>query len=266
MQESLSHDFSRIRIHADDRAAASAAAVGAVAYTVGPDIVFGAGRYAPQSTAGRQLLVHELRHAIQQGQRPPAAGTSIPVRPAGDASETAASAGQGACLAIGAPIAPALQRQQRDIPPPPRIFPTPYEWLGAPNLQDTLVEAWNDTQMDDTERGYVVMWNENTKKFWFDHPMRSKLTITGNTYRHDISLPAFHDRPPVFPVGTFHTHPKPPKGMTGPAGPSSVDKGSLLPGVVEDSTVDPYNARRSGFYFHGPLRRPQTLPPGPLFP
>src|SRR5258705_5521853 len=60
------HDLSRIRIHADDLAAASAAAVGARAFTVGDHIAFGAGQFSLQSAAGRRLLAHELTHTIQQ--------------------------------------------------------------------------------------------------------------------------------------------------------------------------------------------------------
>jgi len=53
-------------LHADDRAAESARAVDALAYTVGSDIVFGAGQYAPGTATGRRLLAHELAHAVQQ--------------------------------------------------------------------------------------------------------------------------------------------------------------------------------------------------------
>lgn len=60
-------DLSQIRVHADSRAAASARAVEARAYTVGRDIVFGRGQFAPESTAGRRLLAHEVAHTIQQG-------------------------------------------------------------------------------------------------------------------------------------------------------------------------------------------------------
>jgi hypothetical protein len=61
------HDFGRIRIHADAQAAESARRVNALAYTVGPDIVFDIGRYAPQTIEGRRLLAHELAHVVQQG-------------------------------------------------------------------------------------------------------------------------------------------------------------------------------------------------------
>jgi len=60
------HDFSRVRIHHDARAAASADTVDAHAYTVGNHLVFGAGQYAPDGAAGQHLLAHELAHVIQQ--------------------------------------------------------------------------------------------------------------------------------------------------------------------------------------------------------
>ncbi len=62
----LGHDFGRVRVHTDTRAAQSAAAVQARAYAVGPNVVFAAGQYAPQSDAGRRLLAHELVHVVQQ--------------------------------------------------------------------------------------------------------------------------------------------------------------------------------------------------------
>ncbi|HXB69537.1 MAG TPA: DUF4157 domain-containing protein [Candidatus Acidoferrales bacterium] len=59
-------DFSDVRIHTGDQAAQSAKQVNALAYTVGRDIVFGAGQYAPDSCGGRRLLAHELTHVVQQ--------------------------------------------------------------------------------------------------------------------------------------------------------------------------------------------------------
>ncbi len=61
------HDFGEVRIHDDATAAASARGVHAIAYTVGQDVVFGAGQYSPGTEAGRHLLAHELTHVIQQG-------------------------------------------------------------------------------------------------------------------------------------------------------------------------------------------------------
>jgi hypothetical protein len=60
------HDFSTVRIHTDTAAAESARAVNAQAYTVGREVVFAQGRYAPTTGPGRSLLAHELTHAVQQ--------------------------------------------------------------------------------------------------------------------------------------------------------------------------------------------------------
>ena len=62
------HDFGKVRVHADDAAAESARSINALAYTVGRDVVFGAGQYAPGTRAGQQLLAHELTHVVQQGE------------------------------------------------------------------------------------------------------------------------------------------------------------------------------------------------------
>lgn len=70
MESRFGHDFSRVHIHTDRTAAGLAASINARAFTLGRDVVFGAGQYAPQSEAGRRLIAHELTHSIQQGQAP----------------------------------------------------------------------------------------------------------------------------------------------------------------------------------------------------
>lgn len=67
MEPRLGHDFSKVRVHADAKAAESAGAVNALAYAVGRDVVFGAGQYVPKTVAGKRLLAHELTHVVQQG-------------------------------------------------------------------------------------------------------------------------------------------------------------------------------------------------------
>jgi hypothetical protein len=65
------HDFGRVRVHTDERAAASADALGAVAYTRGERIAFAAGRYAPGTPEGRATLAHEAVHVVQQARGGP---------------------------------------------------------------------------------------------------------------------------------------------------------------------------------------------------
>jgi hypothetical protein len=66
METAFGHDFRHVRIHDDGRAAKSARAVNARAYTLGSDVVFGAGQYAPGTIEGKRLLAHELTHVVQQ--------------------------------------------------------------------------------------------------------------------------------------------------------------------------------------------------------
>src|SRR5688572_6080421 len=66
-EDRLGVDLGGVRIHTDARAAAAAGALGANAFTVGGDVVFGAGRYSPGSPDGRRMLGHELVHVVQQG-------------------------------------------------------------------------------------------------------------------------------------------------------------------------------------------------------
>jgi hypothetical protein len=59
-------DFSSVRVHADTQAGDMARSVNARAFTVGRNVVFGAGQYSPETTEGKKLLAHELTHTIQQ--------------------------------------------------------------------------------------------------------------------------------------------------------------------------------------------------------
>jgi hypothetical protein len=60
-------DFGNVRVHTDDRAAAAARSVDAVAFTTGRHVAFRSGSYRPGTKSGRRLLAHELTHVVQQG-------------------------------------------------------------------------------------------------------------------------------------------------------------------------------------------------------
>jgi hypothetical protein len=98
MEPRFGHDFSRVRVHSDAAAAQSAHGVNARAYTVGQNIVFGAGSFAPGTREGRRLIAHELAHVVQQTgaspvgalQRQPDSRKDEPAKPQKDASPQAA--------------------------------------------------------------------------------------------------------------------------------------------------------------------------------
>jgi len=66
MEQRFRHDFSHVRLHTDSGAGQSAIDLDAAAYTVGGNIVFGPGQFAPETGEGRHLLAHELTHVVQQ--------------------------------------------------------------------------------------------------------------------------------------------------------------------------------------------------------
>jgi hypothetical protein len=106
MEPRFNHDFSNVRVHTDGRAGESASAVKAMAYTVGRDVVFGAGRYSPRTDEGRRLLAHELTHVIQQnlgsGGKEQAAET--------EADLSTAKIEDGRSIQVAAPSTDSLQR------------------------------------------------------------------------------------------------------------------------------------------------------------
>jgi hypothetical protein len=114
MEQRFGYDFSRVRVHSSAAAEQSAQDVNAHAYTVGHNMVFGAGRFAPGTHAGRRLIAHELTHVVQQGSQPPQG--KLPIAQSNSSGEaeaqSAASAVQaGGPVVVGGTGGPALARQ-----------------------------------------------------------------------------------------------------------------------------------------------------------
>lgn len=111
MEARLGADFSDVRVHTGGTAASSAAAVGAHAYTVGRDVVFGAGKFDTTSTAGKTMLAHELTHVVQQRSGPVSGtptGDGVSVSDPGDRFEREAVA--NAETVMRAPLPTAVSR------------------------------------------------------------------------------------------------------------------------------------------------------------
>jgi hypothetical protein len=111
-EPSLAFDFSGVRVHRDSAAAESASEVGALAYTLGRDIVFASGQYAPETQKGRGVIAHELAHVVQQAsatkpgivQRQAGGGAPAGGAPAGGAPAGGAPGGPAPAPAGGPPL------------------------------------------------------------------------------------------------------------------------------------------------------------------
>jgi hypothetical protein len=121
-------DFGVVRIHADTRSSELARSLNARAFTVGQDVVFGAGQYSPETSSGKRLLAHELTHTIQQRPHTLAGGiapegvirrqeiTSAPPSTCGDAQSCSA----GRCSEMRPALREAqslVGRAHRDLAP-----------------------------------------------------------------------------------------------------------------------------------------------------
>jgi hypothetical protein len=115
-------DFSRVRVHADRGAAASAAQARAHAYTVGDHVFFADGRYAPATQAGRRLLAHELAHVVQQG-RGSGPGQADDAGAHLDADRAGRRAAEGRPATVTEARPAGMARQPADDAPAPAAAP-----------------------------------------------------------------------------------------------------------------------------------------------
>ncbi|HTP11018.1 MAG TPA: DUF4157 domain-containing protein, partial [Anaerolineae bacterium] len=120
MEPRLGHDFSGVRIHTDAQSAKSARAVNALAYTVGQDVAFGTGQFAPGTSAGRKLIAHELTHVVQQERTRQTLAPSLEVGAANGRSEIEATVAAerlqaGSTINFVSPLSiPLLQRSPNE--------------------------------------------------------------------------------------------------------------------------------------------------------
>jgi uncharacterized protein DUF4157 len=123
MESRMGADFGDVRVHTDGAASDSAKSVNAQAYTVGTDVVFQSGKYAPETDEGRKMLAHELTHVVQQRSGPVAgtpAGGGISLSHPSDPYEQAAErTSQQVMSSDAAPpsvpsAAPSVQREEEE--------------------------------------------------------------------------------------------------------------------------------------------------------
>src|SRR5207248_9045152 len=116
MEPRFGQDFSKVRFHSDERAAAAADSVNANAYTVGQDIVFASGQYRPHTSTGKHLLAHELAHVIQQSRGGHSTPPPLPTHPLEQAAQQAAAiVTSGGIVKVEGASAPGIARQPRSL-------------------------------------------------------------------------------------------------------------------------------------------------------
>jgi hypothetical protein len=104
LESRFGRNFRKVRVHTGAGAVAATRALKARAFTVGRDIFFAPGQYAPETPDGLYLLAHELVHVVQQGFRQTDGG-AYQVGPSEDPLEAEADFVAAQVLVTG-PLAP----------------------------------------------------------------------------------------------------------------------------------------------------------------
>ena len=197
------HDFSRVRIHADDRAAESAKEVGARAYTVGNHIAFNAGRYSPATAEGQRLLAHELTHTIQQEN---GFTSQLPI---GDSARQEVEADRAANAIHGADPMPAATAQfgmtlarEKDEPEAAKAEAKPAKcpksYTIPDDVYDSIGAAWKKSGHGGAkvqEQGGRIVTDSSGKR----------AIRTGSGASGSLDLPG--KKTGDVTLGSFHTHP-----------------------------------------------------------
>ena len=105
MEPRFGADFGKVRLHTDASAAAQSAQLNANAFALGQNVYFGAGKYQPDTPAGKELIAHELTHTIQQGAAPQTGAVR-----------------RSAATMVTARSGPRVQREMFGIPNPREYF------------------------------------------------------------------------------------------------------------------------------------------------
>jgi hypothetical protein len=159
MEGRMGHDFGDVRVHTDATASDSARSVNAQAYTVGNDIVFQSGTYAPDNDAGRHVLAHELTHVVQQRSGPvdgtPAPG-GIKISHPSDGFEQAAERNAGEVMSQ-TPPPPVAEAPAAAAAPVQRMEETPVQpAVGEPEVQGMFVQRQEEEEAEKEEEAAPV--------------------------------------------------------------------------------------------------------------
>lgn len=183
MEPRFAHDFGNVRVHSNSEAAQAAGSVDARAYTIGSNVIFGAGEFRPNSEEGQRLIAHELAHVVQNDAasrvEPRASRNDEPTeRAAHRAAQFAPEAQQLDALRAPAPV-PALQRQETGSSPPDfRLRPSPWFMRSVGRLAiDGFVTG--QSSLSDDQRGQIAA-HAATLRSLLEMEPGGRITITGH--------------------------------------------------------------------------------------
>jgi outer membrane protein OmpA-like peptidoglycan-associated protein/Zn-dependent peptidase ImmA (M78 family) len=195
-------DFSRVRVHTDQRAADSAAAISAKAYTVGENVVVANRNSPPDTFENRRLLAHELAHVVQQKSAPANTGDTkgISIGRADDASEVAADRVADSVMnnhpaATVTAARPQTQAIQRTVDDPKRYQETHTTlFVKPPGGGGSTLLTWEDPDPQKKIKGTAdklfKQAKANIQQHFIDHPEDAQGKVPTRTTEADLDTDA----------------------------------------------------------------------------
>ena len=264
MESRFGATLNDVRVHTDGRAAESARGLNALAYTVGNDIVFGAGQYVPGTPTGNRLLAHELTHVMQQTGSNIASGRRLvsgsdPAESEARLLSHAIATGRTLSRAPTQKLTSASVSRQTDdggddgaqqemggspLLGEPLRLPLMDDVVKSQTVDKARAQDWNNSKRDFMERGGWVRWQgsprdpatglrDDTRGFyvierWPDPSVGAQDEAESPFDSIEPGHPPANDSL-TFNVGHYHTHPPLDPSMNRnpddfPVGPSQKDR------------------------------------------
>jgi len=165
MGQAMGYDFANVRAHTSPEADDLSRELGAKAFTTGQDVFFREGTYDPASTAGRELIAHELTHVVQQGTGQVQGGSRMTVNAPGDVHERQADASAHAATNAG------VQRQEDEELVQAQEDPEEEELVQAqPEEEEEPVQMQEEQEEEELEEEELVQAqsDEEEEEEWIE--------------------------------------------------------------------------------------------------
>jgi len=200
LEKGFGRDFRSVRVHTNEKAAESVRAVNADAYTVGTDIAFDTGRYAPRTREGLLLIAHELAHVVQQGGQPVSDGEGLSMTEPFDfheqeASRASATALIGGTVRLSAGSENFVARQLKRSSISETTASTPLAWSLEGRIDQSVSDRLRDLQMQiDSQTGLLNNVKVQLRSLAPTSPVQQRKDIEANVDRIRLSLIALLEK------------------------------------------------------------------------
>lgn len=193
MNRKFKHDFGSVRLHTDGQADKLSRTINARAFTIGTDIYFKNGVFAPGTRKGRETLIHELTHVVQQSKGSTSSGGKLKLGAPNTAMEKEADRKGKQDSHVNAASIGAVQRNIEDEEEAIQREPTEEEEM----IQMQAAEE-DEIQMQSVEEDEIQMQPEGTiQRAGSEDDEEKKKSAPGSPSARTLHKPPTSPLPPT---------------------------------------------------------------------